>query len=189
MDEASEDGREGLGRVAEGLRLVAFGLTASAVATVGWCVALAQFVEPGRELPAVLMDLNRRHPEVMLVLLGLNVLALVLGAAGKAFCLGVPPGSGAMPFIVMALACDAIVLVTLVVGRLASTTDAELAPVAVMAALFGYFAFVRFLRRLAEHLGSPRSAARARRILLGSGRCSSPPSSRRSPTAPAAGRR
>jgi hypothetical protein len=169
MDEGGGDEREGLGRVAEGLRLLAFALVASAITTVGWFAALAKFVEPGRDLPAILIDLNRDHPEVMLVLLGLNVLAIVLGIAGKAFCLGVPPAAGATAFIVMTLACDVILLLTMVVGRLAGTADGELAPVWMMSVLFGYFALLRFLRRLAEHLGSPRCAARARRIQVGSG--------------------
>ena len=47
MDEGGEDGREGLGRVAEGLRLVAFGLTAKAVFALAFIAVFATVVEKG----------------------------------------------------------------------------------------------------------------------------------------------
>ncbi len=168
MDEGGEDSREGLGRVAEGLRLVGFGLAAAAVLAVAFIVVFATVVEPGKDAPAIVQALNRDHPELVIGLLGLEVLAIVLGIAGKAFCLGVPTASGATPFIAMALACDVIGLVTMIVSRLADAAGAELAPVWVMATLFGYFAFLRFLRRLSEYFGSPGLVARARRIQVGS---------------------
>jgi hypothetical protein len=168
MDEGGEDEREGLARVAEGLRLVAFGLAARATMMLASIAVVSTVVEPGKDVPAILTALNQDHPEVVTVLIGLEVLAIVLGITGKAFCLGVPPASGATPFIVMALACDVIRLITMVLGRVAEAAGAELAPVMVMAWLFGYFAFVRFLRRLSEYLGSPRPAARARRVQVGS---------------------
>ncbi len=164
MDEAKEVEREGLGRVAEGLRLVAFGLATMAVLTVAIVAVSATVAEQGKDGPAILIALNRDHPELVMGLIGLDVLAIVLGVAGKAFCLGVPPASGAMPFIVMALACDVIYLVTMILARLNEASGPELAPVIAMSLLFGYFAFLRFLRRVSEYLGSPRCAARARRV-------------------------
>jgi hypothetical protein len=168
MDEGGEDGRDGLGRVAEGLRLLAFGLAASAVSTVASLAVLVAVAEPGKDLPAILMDLNRDRPEVMVALLALNVLAIVLGIAGKAFCLSVPPAAGATPFIVMTLACDVIGLLTMIVGRVGDAAGSELVPIMAMATLFGYFAFLRFLRRLSEYFRSPALVARARRIQVGS---------------------
>ncbi|HEY2157529.1 MAG TPA: hypothetical protein VGH33_18015, partial [Isosphaeraceae bacterium] len=79
MDEVKEAEREGLGRVAEGLRLVAFGLAATAVLALAIVAVSATVVVPGKDGPAMLLALNRDHPDVVLVLIGLNVLAIVLG--------------------------------------------------------------------------------------------------------------
>ena len=164
MDEAKEVEREGLGRVAEGLRLVAFGLATTVALTVAIVAVSAMFAEQGKDGQAILISLNQDHPEVVMGLIGLNVLAIVLGTAGKAFCLGVPPAAGATAFIVMALACDVIGLVTMIVARVSEAAGAELWPLMAMAWMFGYFAFLRFLRRVSEYLGAPRLVARARRL-------------------------
>src|SRR5262249_25143810 len=114
--------------------------------------------------------LNRNHPTTMTVLTGLGVLARVLAIAGKALCLSVPAAVGASAFIVMALAFVVTSLAMDVAARAAQAGEAQadLALVGVLAWLLGYFAFVRFLRRLAEYLRLPGLSERGRRLLIGS---------------------
>jgi hypothetical protein len=161
---------EDLRRVAAGLRLVLLGLLALVVLAVVSVGVAATLAEPAKDPAAIVLALNRDHPGVMTLLLGLNVLASVLGIAGKALCTAIPAAAGATAFIVMALICDGFSLALSVVGQAANLGEAgrELVQAAPLFKLFGFFAFLRFLRRLAEYLGAPWLAERARRTLVGS---------------------
>jgi hypothetical protein len=129
------------------------------------------YVEPTTDLKELLLTLNRDYPGAMTFLIGLDVLARVLGITGKGFCTAVPQAAGATVFVVMALVFSGLGLGLTVVGQAGDLGElgAELAGVGPLFAVFGYLAFLRFLRRLAEYLGTPRLAERARRVLVGSG--------------------
>jgi hypothetical protein len=165
-----QEGVEGLRRVGAGLRLVLMGLAAFVILMIASIATALILTKPGTDPTAIFPTLVRDHPDVMTVLIGLDVLASVLVIAGVAFCMAVPIAAGATAFVVMALVCDGTGLALRVIGQASGLgpAGAELAQVAPLFGLFGYFAFLRFLRRLAEYLGSPSLAARGRRVLVGS---------------------
>lgn len=165
-----DDGDEGWRRVGAGLRLVLIGLMTLVILLVTSTAVAVVLGKPTKDPREILDALNRDHPMTMTVLTGVGVLARVLGIAGKALCLSVPAAAGATAFIVMALACDVTSLAMDIVARAAPVGDpqADLAQIGILAWLFGYFAFIRFLRRMAEYLRAPRQAEWGRRLLVGS---------------------
>lgn len=160
------EGDGDLRRVGAGLRLVLMGLGATAVASVAAMVVATTMAGPVKEPAAVVLALRADHPSAWTALLGLSVLASVLGIAGKGLCLAVPAEAGATPLIAMAVVCDVLYLALFVVGQSAEPgqAGADLAQSTPLFLLVGYVAFIRFLRRLAEYLGSSRLEARAKRV-------------------------
>jgi len=166
-----ESAAEELRRVGAGLRLVSLGLATLAVNAVAALVVALTLVkpEPNPDLAAMLARLNREHPAAMTVLLGLGVLAHVLGIAGKVFCLSIPAASGAVPFIRTAVACTAIGLSLSFAGQ-AGGADASSAVLVQIGSIFttvGLVFFLRFLSRLAAYLGSARLLAKTQRVQAG----------------------
>jgi hypothetical protein len=165
MDSAVED----LRRVAAGLRLVFLGLIAMAVSAMAWLAAVLTLGKRTADPTAILIGLDREHPAAMTVVLALGVLAIVLGIAGKVYCLSVPSEARATRLIVPALVCSGMGLVLWIGGHASGQGEAA-AELELMGGIFravGYVIFVRFLRQLAGYLGSPRLLNHARLVLLG----------------------
>jgi hypothetical protein len=162
MDSVVED----LRRVGAGLRLVFLGLVAMAVSAMGWVAVVLKFGDP-TDPGATLIRLERDHPAAMTVLLALGVLSIVLGIAGKVYCLSVPSEAQATRLIVPALICSVMGLAFWIAGHAAGQgeTAAELTLMGGIFRTVGYVIFVRFLRRLAAYLRSARLLNQASRLL------------------------
>jgi hypothetical protein len=120
-------------------------------------------VPPGQK-PVIPADMP---PVFMVGMVGM-LASSVLAVTGKIYCLNAPEKAQATTPIYLAVVLDVVGLVASVGAQIPATASAmePIAPFAGMLSMVGYCAFLIFLRRIAEFVGSEHLANRARGILV-----------------------
>lgn len=109
-----------------------------------------------------------RFLEVVLII-GMLIVTPLLGLAGSILCLWVPGGSGARPWISLALALDTVLFPLAVVRTLAGlgpTAVLVLMSVSFLLILAAFVFFMIFLSTLAEYLDQPGLSQEAHHLLF-----------------------